>query len=201
MSSLDALHLEASDLDFAAPALAHRGEPRAESAIQVACGKTVSEHRRDDELLLYNCAQEWVRHYQNIILQLNTWVTTINAAIITFVLTAYFENLHRPAGVPYPLLLPIGLSVVVVYASSKVDNWMRSNLRRIIQISDSLNLFDLKAPDGTPLLTEQYRRCAVTKWPQVVVWYIVSAITVLLCLLLFAYAYTAGSESYEMFWS
>jgi hypothetical protein len=103
--------------------------------------------------------------------------------------------------VPYPLLLPIGLSVVVVYASSKVDNWMRSNLRRIIQISDSLNLFDLKAPDGTPLLTERYRRCAVTKWPQVVVWYIVSAITVLLCLLLFAYAYTAGSDSYEMFWS
>jgi hypothetical protein len=29
----------------------------------------------------------------------------------------------------------------------------------------------------------------------------VSAITVLLCLLLFAYAYTAGSDSYEMFWS
>jgi hypothetical protein len=187
MPSHNSVQLERYNLESARPLLPHSGRSKGASAIHVGRGKTSSEYRRDNELLLYNTAQEWVRHYQNIIMQLNTWVTTFNAAILTFVLTSYFQSPHHPASLLYPLLLPVGLSIVVIIASCKLDGWMRRNLCRIMQISELLGLFDLKARDGTPLLPEHYRRSAYVKWPQIVVWDVVSTITILVCALLFAY--------------
>jgi hypothetical protein len=118
-------------------------------------------------------------------MQLNIWVTTFNAAIITFVVTTYFDSPQRPGGMFYSLLLPIGMSLVVIAASHQVDRSMRECFRRIVQIEDLVGLSGLKARDRKLLLPEHLKESADIEWPQNLVWLIVNIIVILVCGLLF----------------
>ena len=150
---------------------------------------------KDDLLLLYGSAQEWVRHYQSIIMKLNTWVITFNAAIITFVVTSYFQSAKRPAGIFYALLVPIGMSLLVIITNGGINRSMREGFRRIVQIEDLVGLFDLTARDGTPLLPEHLKRSADVRWPQIFVWLVVNIVVILACSLLISYFYYTGIQA------
>ena len=95
----------------------------------------------------------------------------------------------------FSLLVQIGMSLVVIITSCGVDRSMREGFRRIVQIEDSIGLFDLKARDGTPLLPEHLRRSANVQWPLIVVWWAVNAIVILVCALLFIYFYVIAPGS------
>lgn len=61
-----------------------------------------------------------------------------------FVVTSYFHSPQRPVGMFYSLILPIGMSVVVIVASHKIDRSMREAFLRVVQIEDLLGLFILR---------------------------------------------------------
>lgn len=158
---------------------------------------TMPGDQKEDMILLYKNAQEWARHYQSLLMQLNTWVTTFNAAIITFVVTSYFHSPQRPVGMFYSLILPIGMSVVVIVASHKIDNSMREAFLRIVQIEDLLGLFDLKARNGVALLPEHLRQSPIKRWPQIDVWLVVNVVVILVCGVLFLIFYADASSLFR----
>jgi hypothetical protein len=149
----------------------------------------VSKEERDDLLVLYGQAQDWARHYQNSIIQINSLVLTFNSAIVVFIATSYIEKPSLPKPILKTLVIPALLSLTFLVVNYLINKELSGCFDKMVKIEEKLGFYSLKAADKTPYLSERLKSSGKIWWPHIVVWDIANAVVVVVCAITYYYLY------------